>query len=42
MIHDFKEKKGLLLTEVFRNLINTQNNGHQGSILGGFLSKITL
>jgi len=29
------KKKGFLLIEVFRKLFNTQNNGHQGSILGG-------
>jgi hypothetical protein len=27
-----------LLIEVFRQLINTQNNGHQDSILGGLFS----
>jgi hypothetical protein len=28
-------KNGFLLIEVFRKLFNPQNNGHQGSILGG-------
>ena len=28
-------KTGFLLIEVFRKLINPQNYGHQGSILGG-------
>ena len=32
-------KTGLLLIEVFRKLINPQNNGHQGPILGGLSRK---
>ncbi len=32
-----KTKTGFLLIEVFRKLFNTQNYGHQGSILGGLL-----
>ena len=32
-----EKKNGLLLIEVFSKLFNTQNDGHQGSILGGLL-----
>jgi hypothetical protein len=30
-------KNGFLLIEIFRKLFNTQNDGHQGSLLGGLL-----
>jgi len=33
----FEKKTGFLLIEVFSKLFNTQNYGHQGSILGGLL-----
>jgi len=33
----YEKKNGFLLIEVFRKLFNTQNYGHQGSILGGLL-----
>jgi hypothetical protein len=31
----YEKKNGFFLIEVFRKLFNTQNYGHQGSILGG-------
>jgi hypothetical protein len=30
-----EKKNGFLLIEIFRKLVNPQNYGHQGSILGG-------
>ncbi len=34
-ITTYEKKTGFLLIEVFRKLFNTQNYGHQGTILGG-------